>query len=169
MEPAALAATAHALTDAEHAHAATLRTFELTVERARYEADRARRQYDAVEPENRLVARELERRWEEALKAQRQLGDEYDRWQRGAPAKLSDTAASSIRALAADLPAVWSAGTTTPADRQWVARLLLERVVVTVDRASERVDAVRGRIEAGTAPGGWRLAATLPLTREETP
>ena len=47
---------------------------------------------------------------------------------------------SSIRALAADLPAVWSAPTTTPADRQRIARLLLERVVVTVDKASERVD-----------------------------
>ena len=47
---------------------------------------------------------------------------------------------SSIRALAADLPAVWAAPTTTPADRQRVARLLLERVVVTVDKASERVD-----------------------------
>jgi hypothetical protein len=48
---------------------------------------------------------------------------------------------SSIRALAADLPAVWSASTTTPADRQRIARLLLERVVVTVDKSSERVDA----------------------------
>ena len=50
------------------------------------------------------------------------------------------TALSAIRALAADLPAVWSAATTTPADRQRIARLLLERVVVTVDKASERVD-----------------------------
>ena len=72
LEPAALTATAQALTDAEQAHAATLRTFELTVERARYEADRARRQYDAVEPENRLVARTLERALEAKLAAQRQ-------------------------------------------------------------------------------------------------
>jgi transposase-like protein len=47
---------------------------------------------------------------------------------------------SSIRALAADLPAVWSAPTTSPADRQRIARLMLERVVVTVDKTSERVD-----------------------------
>ena len=46
----------------------------------------------------------------------------------------------SIRALAADLPAVWHAATTTPAERQRIARLLLERVAVTVDKASERVD-----------------------------
>jgi hypothetical protein len=59
---------------------------------------------------------------------------------RSALSEWSDSALLSIRALAADLPAVWSAETTTPADRQRVARLLLERVVVTVDRASERVD-----------------------------
>ncbi len=118
------------------------RQWHLKRERAAYEVGRAARQYQACEPENRLVARELERRWEEALKAQRHLDDEYDRWQRAAPAKLSDTAVSSIRALAADLPAVWSAVTTTPADRQRIARLLLDRVVVTVDKASERVDVV---------------------------
>jgi hypothetical protein len=59
LEPAALAATAQALSDAERSHAANLRAFKLSVERARYEAERARRQYDAVEPENRLVARTL--------------------------------------------------------------------------------------------------------------
>src|SRR5215471_16644614 len=72
LEPAAMAATAQALADAEQAHAATLRAFELTVERARYEAERGRRQYDAVEPENRLVARTLERALEAKLAAQRQ-------------------------------------------------------------------------------------------------
>ena len=86
------------------------------------------------------MARELERRWEEALKQQRQLADAYARFERLAPADLSDKSLSSIRALAADLPAVWAAATTTPADRQRIARLLLERVVVTVDKASERVD-----------------------------
>ena len=125
-----------------HERAELARQWHLRRERAAYEVDRACRQYQACEPENRLVARELERRWEAALKSQRQLDDEYDRWQRAAPAKLGDTAVSSIRALAADLPAVWAAATTTPADRRRVARLLLEKVVVTVDKASERVDVV---------------------------
>ncbi len=82
----------------------------------------------------------MRRPWEEALKQKQQLDEEYDRFLRSAPAELTDTVLSSIRALAADLPAVWSAATTTPADRQRIARLLLERVVVTVDKASERVD-----------------------------
>jgi DNA invertase Pin-like site-specific DNA recombinase len=140
VEPAALEASLAAVAGVERQRAELARHWHLRRERAAYEVDRACRQYQACEPENRLVARELERRWEEALKQQRQLDDEYDRWQRAAPTKLSDTAVSAIRALAADLPAVWAAPTTTPADRRRVARLLLEKVVVTVDRASERVD-----------------------------
>jgi DNA invertase Pin-like site-specific DNA recombinase len=140
VEPAALEASPAAVAGVERQRAELTRQWQLRRERAAFGVDRAARQYQACEPENRLVARELERRWEDALKQQRQLGDEYDRFARPAPAELSDRALSSIRALAADLPAVWSAASTTPADRQRIARLLLERVVVTVDKASERVD-----------------------------
>jgi DNA invertase Pin-like site-specific DNA recombinase len=140
VEPAALEASLAAVAGVERQRAELARQWQLRRERAAFAVDRAARQYQACEPENRLVARELERRWEEALKQQRQLDDEYARFERSAPAELSDKALSSIRALAADLPAVWAAATTTPADRQRIARLLLERVAVTVDRASERVD-----------------------------
>ena len=138
--PAALEASVAAVAGVERQREELARQWHLKRERAAIEAGRAERQYHACEPENRLVARTLERRWEDALKHKQQLDDEHERWQRTAPGELSDAAASSIRALAADLPAVWSAATTTPADRQRVARLLLERVVVTVDKASERVD-----------------------------
>jgi DNA invertase Pin-like site-specific DNA recombinase len=140
VQPAALEASLAAVAGVEQQRAELQRQWQLRRERAAIAADRAARQYQACEPENRLVARELERRWEEALKQQRQLDDEYARFERSAPAELSDEALSSIRALAADLPGVWAAAATTPADRQRIARLLLERVVVTVDKASERVD-----------------------------
>jgi DNA invertase Pin-like site-specific DNA recombinase len=140
VQPAALEASLAAAAGVERQRAELARQWQLRRERAAFEVGRAARQYQACDPENRLVGRELERRWEEALKTQRQLDDEYGRFVRSAPAELSDTALSSIRGLAADLPAVWSAATTTPADRQRVARLLLERAVVTVDKASERVD-----------------------------
>lgn len=139
--PAALDASLAAVAGVERQRAELARQWQLKRERAAFEVDRACRQYQACEPENRLVARELERRWEEALKAKRQLDDEYERFTRSAPAALSDGAVSSIRALAAALPAVWSAASTTPADRRRIARMLLERVVVTVDKGSERVDA----------------------------
>ena len=72
LEPASLDATAKALAEADDHYRQRMAAFELAVERARYEAERAWRQYDAVEPENRLVARTLERAWEDKLAAVRQ-------------------------------------------------------------------------------------------------
>jgi hypothetical protein len=140
VQPAALEASLAAVAEVKQQRAELTRQWKLRRERAAIEVDRAAWQYQACEPENRLVARELERRWEETLKQKQRLDDEYDRFLRSAPAELSDNALSSIRALAADQPAVWSAATTTPADRQRIARLLRERVVVTVDKANERVE-----------------------------
>jgi DNA invertase Pin-like site-specific DNA recombinase len=140
VQPAVLEARLAAVAGVERQRAELTRQWQLRRERAALAADRAARQYQACEPENRLAARERERRWEEAPKQKQQLDDEYDRFLRSAPAELSDTALSASRAPAADLPAVWSAATTTPADRRRIARRLLERVVVTVDRASERVE-----------------------------
>ncbi len=76
MAPAALEASLAAVAEIERERAELARQWQLRRERARYEADRACRQYQACEPENRLVARELERRWDEALKQQRNLEDE---------------------------------------------------------------------------------------------
>jgi hypothetical protein len=108
--------------------------------RAGYEAERAAWQYQACAPEHRLVARELERRGEDALHQQRQLEEAFERWQRAAPARLSAEDKRAMRSLAADLPAVWQAVTTSAADRQRIARLLLERVAVTVDKTSARIE-----------------------------
>jgi DNA invertase Pin-like site-specific DNA recombinase len=108
--------------------------------RSRYEAEQARRQYAAVDPEHRLVARELERRWDEALRGQEQLQAEYGRFQRDCPAQLTPEEREQIRALSQDLPALWSADTTSPQDRQTIARLLLEQVTLTVEGNTDRVD-----------------------------
>lgn len=108
--------------------------------RSRYEVEQARRQYAAVEPEHRLVARELERRWDEALRADEQLQADYACFQRDCPARLSPHERARILALSQDLPALWHAETTTPEDRQTVARLLLEQVIVTVEGDTDRVD-----------------------------
>lgn len=108
--------------------------------RSRYEVEQARRQYAAVEPEHRLVARELERRWEEALRADEQLHADYVRFQRECPTTLSPDEREQIRSLSRDLPALWHAETTRPEDRQMVARLLLEEVKVTVEGKTDHVD-----------------------------
>lgn len=108
--------------------------------RSRYEVEQARRQYAAVDPENRLVARELERRWDEALRADEQLQADYDRFKSDCPTQLAPSEREQILALSEDLPALWYADSTAPEDRQMIARLLLEQVTVTIEGDTDRVD-----------------------------
>ena len=139
LQPAALAISLQVAEDLEaereraHAH------WQQRLERAGYEAARAERQYQAVEPENRLVARTLEQHWEAALAAQAQLKAEYARFLHTEPTPLSAVERERIRQLASDIPALWNAETTTSADRQAIVRLLIERVIVTVIDDSEQV------------------------------
>jgi hypothetical protein len=140
LEPAALELSLAAADDLEQERARLHRNWQQQVERARYEAERARRQYDAAEPENRLVVRELERRWEEALKEQRRLEEDYARSRRSEGAGLSDREREQIRSLARDMPALWRAPATTAADRQRIVRLLVKEVVAAVRGESEWVD-----------------------------
>ena len=111
-----------------------------SVERARYEAERAWRQYTAVEPEHRLVARELEQRWEASLEQQHAAEEALDRFRREQPVRLSEAERERIRDLAADMPGLWGAEATKPSDRQAIARQLIEQVTVTVVNGSERVE-----------------------------
>ncbi|MBY0231625.1 MAG: zinc ribbon domain-containing protein, partial [Gemmataceae bacterium] len=140
LRPAALELHLAAVADVEEVRRREQADRDLRLERARHEAGRARRQYDQVEPENRLVARALERAWEEALQEQGRLEAECERMRLAAPGRLSEQERESIRALAGDLPGLWGAPTTTAADRQRVVRLLVERVLVRVVGQSERVE-----------------------------
>jgi Recombinase/Recombinase zinc beta ribbon domain len=142
LQPATLELSLAAADDLEQERARLHEVRRQEGERARYEAERARRQYDAVEPENRLVVRELERRWEEALHQQRRLEEEYVRFCDSQAEGVSAAERTLIRALAEDLPALWQAPTTTAADRQRVVRLLIEEVVVAVQGVSERVEVI---------------------------
>lgn len=109
------------------------------LERAQFEADRARRQYDAVEPENRLVVRTLEKDWEEKLKVKLDLEEAYQRHQTQVPDRLTECERNEIRTVAGDIPGLWSAPTTTPSQRKEMVRDLIDRVEVTILGESERV------------------------------
>ena len=122
----ALAALAHL----EQAEQAECKQWELRLERARYEAKRAERQYQAVEPENRLVARSLERQWEEKLRAIEAVEKEYQAWRSTRLAPITEVDQATILALGSDLPAIWRAPTTTSADRKQMLRLLIRDVIV---------------------------------------
>ena len=134
LEPAALAATAQALADAAAAREQRLRAFELAAERACYEAGRARRQYDACEPENRLVARSLEATWEDKLaavtRAEAALATERARQ----PSPLSAEEVNWLTRAGADIRAIFEAPGTTVRERKQLIRALLTEVTLIVDR-----------------------------------
>ena len=112
------------------------------------------RQYQAAEPENRLVPRTLERRWEEALQEVRRLAEEYARSQRERPGPLTEEDRGRVRGLASDIPALWeSAGS---AERQEIIRHLVERVEL----------AIAGQTEDVTVTVRWAVVGQRPPRHE---
>jgi DNA invertase Pin-like site-specific DNA recombinase len=101
-------------------------------ERARYEAERARRQYDTVEPENRLVARSLERVWEEKLRQLEAVAQAYETWRREQGTPLGETDRAEVLALAQDLPRVWQHAAA--AERKRILRMVVHEVALDQKR-----------------------------------
>jgi hypothetical protein len=128
-------------------HQRASRAAGLAVERARYEADRAERAFSQVEPENRLVARTLEARWEARLAA---LAEAEQALESARAALPPLPGRDALAAIAADLPALWHAPTTTPRDRKRLLRTLIADVTLLPepDRAKARIGI---RWHAGTA------------------
>jgi DNA invertase Pin-like site-specific DNA recombinase len=140
LTPAAIELSLNAARDITKRRAEADQQWQHRLTRIDYETDFAHRQYASVDPENRLVARELERRWEDKLREQEQLRLERRRFTEAQPSELRTDEAQRIKTLSADVASLWSAKTTRPEDRQVIARTLLERVIVTVDGDSENVD-----------------------------
>jgi hypothetical protein len=161
LEPAALELSLAAAEQVEQDRAAVAQLWEQRRERATYETERAARQYQAVEPEHRLVARTLERAWEEKLQTQQTLEEEYHRFLQQQPRVLTSEERAAIRQLAADIPALWNAATTTDADRKEIIRQVVEQVEVEAQGTSEQV---RVRI---TWAGGGQTEGVLvrPIAR----
>jgi excisionase family DNA binding protein len=133
LEPAALAASAKALAQAEAQYAQHLAGFALAVKRARYEAERAERQFNACEPENRLVARNLERTWERALSRLRQAESSFSDQRTRRPTALSDVEAAWLKRAGADIRAIFNAPSTTDRERKQLLRAIISEVTVITD------------------------------------
>jgi excisionase family DNA binding protein len=108
-----------------------IRNKELALEQARYEASRARRQYDAIDPENRLVAAELERRWNEALTIQAQRQAELDELREHPEDALNDAAREGIMRLGTDLDSLWNHPASSIEIKKRILRTVLKEIVVT--------------------------------------
>jgi hypothetical protein len=137
LEPAALELSLRAIENAEHERKRLHDQWGRQLERARQDVERAERQYHLVEPENRLVARTLEARWEDALKKQRQIEEEYHRFLAKLPVTLSTADRQRILSLSDSIATLWRAAGTSALDRKQILRCVVERVIVVADKSSE--------------------------------
>jgi DNA invertase Pin-like site-specific DNA recombinase len=132
------------------------------VRRADYEAHLAERQYQAVDPANRLVAGTLERRWEEKLQQHQRVDDAYQQFLRtAAPTGLPPELCTQFRCISATLPDLWRAGRITPAQQKDLLRSLIAKVILT------RVAADRVAVKIVWTSGHFSVReASVPIRRE---
>jgi DNA invertase Pin-like site-specific DNA recombinase len=140
LEPAPLEISLDALQRLEENGRAAERHWQLRLERARYEAERARRQYDQVEPENRLVARDLERHLEERLREVKRIDEEYASWKKGREVSWNAAQTDELRELVKDVRKLWSAESTTNEDRKELLRLLIEDIWLFTNRDKREIE-----------------------------
>src|SRR5262245_17006309 len=126
--PAQVEIALHALDEYEAEQAEARRQRRMQVEQAEYEVERACRRYEAADPANRLVAGELEARWEQALRHRDQLKRDAEELERRSGQPLGAADRARVRQMATDLKAVWHAPTTAMADRKALLRFLVHRV-----------------------------------------
>jgi len=159
LAPAALAATAQALAEADANYRRDLAVFEIAIERARYEADRARRQFDNVEPENRLVARTLEKNLETKLAAVRAAENDLATQRARRPVALTQQELDWIATAGADIRAIFDAPTTTVRERKQLIRAVIAEIGITVHRQRRVADL---RI---VWQGGAVTEVSMPMTK----
>jgi excisionase family DNA binding protein len=138
LAPVRMEALAQAAGQLADTRAQMRRQLELELERARFDAGRCQRQYDAAEPENRLVARTLERRWNEALEHAAALEQELSQLD-PSPSVLSQQEVDDLHKLASDLPVLWN-HEAAPFDlKKRIVRAVIKEIVVYVEAATLRL------------------------------
>lgn len=152
IQPAHLAVSLSTLDQLEARAKQLDRQWQLRLERAQYEADLARRRYTAVDPDNRLVARSLERDWNEKLTQVDQLQREYAVLPKPTALLITPQDRQRILALAQNVPVVWHAPTTSQAERKQLLRYLIKDVTL-----SKREQVIEVRIR-------WQTEALTALT-----
>jgi excisionase family DNA binding protein len=159
LEPASLEATARAMADAEQRHREQVAAFELALERARFEADRAMRKHDEVEPGNRLVARTLEARLEERLAAVHRAEAGLAAARARHPVHLTGQELAWLTRAGADIRAVFDAPATTNTQRKQLIRAVISEITLSIDRQAGTCRALI------TWQGTATSAVTVPLPK----
>lgn len=137
------------------------------LEQAEYEARRAERRYKAVDPDNRVVARTLEREWEARLQDLADVERQYADARRERRVELSAADREALRAIARDLPNVWRSETTTPAERKAMIRLVIEAITLEPIDIPKLMTRVRVQWRSGVVDERFvdrpRYNATSPM------
>jgi len=133
LKPLGVNAAVRALEAQTSQTSAAQRQLELALQQARFSAAHARRQYDAVDPANRLVAGELERRWNEALQVVHRIEGEIAALEARKPAPLGEKERRHLLQLGADLELAWSHPAATAATRNRILRVALHEIVVRIE------------------------------------
>jgi hypothetical protein len=139
VQPVCVQTALSALQELEQHEGEELRALRLALEKARYEVQRARRQYDAVDPENRLVASELERRWNQAIEQATELESRVAELESRRPS-LTDGEAERLLALGCDLETVWGHPAASIELKKRIVRTVLKEIVVTVREDPPRTE-----------------------------
>src|SRR5437588_1176614 len=133
LKPLGIDAAVNAMQAQTGETSAAQRQLELALQQARFETAHSRRQYDAVDPANRLVAGELERRWNEALQVAQRIEGEIARLEAKKPAPLGERERQHLMQLGADLERAWSHPAATAATRKRILRAALHEIVVRIE------------------------------------
>jgi excisionase family DNA binding protein len=136
VQPLAVEAGMEAERQREHEREEEIRVHELELEQARYDAQLAERRYASCDPDNRLVASQLEERWEQAMRRVRACEDKVTA-HKAVPSV--DAPHADLRGLASDLEAAWSAPGVTMRTRQRLVRAVIEEIVADVDEEAGEV------------------------------
>lgn len=151
LKPAALELSLSVATQIEQDRSELEKLWRQRLERAAFEAERAGKHYQLVEPENRLVARQLAQEWETKLTVQQQLKEEYQRFRCQQPPQLSEAEKNSIRQLANSIPTLWNAQTTTQIQRKEIIRQVIQKITVSVEGESEFVHVTINWVGGGSS------------------
>jgi len=138
VQPHAIEAALKAVEQVGRRRQDRLQALAMELEQARYEARLAARRYEAVDPEKRLVASELEARWNASLSRVQQLEQDFQRAEMDAPA-VPPIRADELLRLAQELPVIWDSPVTDSSIKQRIVGILIEQIIVDVDQATDQV------------------------------
>jgi DNA invertase Pin-like site-specific DNA recombinase len=140
ISPASISLSIEAVRKLESDVALLEKNHRQNIERSTFQSDLARCRYEEVDPSNRLVAAELERRWEASLCKQREAEEALNRLRQEKQNRLNASDIAKIESLSNDIPNLWRQASTSSIDKQTIARTLIEEVSVGVVQDNERVD-----------------------------